>query len=507
MLSFRNFLGRSYYKVRIIITFSAVTIILVIIMSRVGYIFIKDLYLNQLSEQVNIITKMISSHLDKKYLEFFNVGIPTKSADDYFLEQFYKNSDAKFISEIFIFDEELKIVIHSDPMKTRGETEPKLFLNQKEIYDLNVTDAVTSLPFKGDDGNWYLWGFCRLNNKYWLAVRESAVRFEKVESFSTLFWFIGSGGILLTILVSFFVAKKITQPIDSLVEFSGEIGKGNFKVHAPQKMKGEFDILTKSMNNMKLSLAENHREREKILAQIAHEIRNPLGGIELLANLVKENLSSQKITVSQNGSLKEELPDELESIQQFEKNKDYLNKILKEINILKSLITSYLSYSRPVPSNPSWIILPELLNEVKDIFRERLNKKDIHLSIASDLNIIYFDEDHLRQILVNLFANSLESLRANGIITVKSYKKLNQWIISVGDNGPGIAENDLQRVFDPFFTTKKNGTGLGLAISKKLCLENNAELHVQNNAEKGATFTLVKNIVQQTDKISNKRSV
>lgn len=475
-------------------------------MSRVGYVFIRDLYLNQLGEQVNIVTKMISSHLDKKYLEFFSVGIPTKSADDYFREQFYKNSDSKFISEIFIFDEEFKIVVHSDPMKTRGETEPKLFLNQKEIFDLVVNEALPSLPFKGDDGNWYLWGFSRLNTKYWLAVRESAARFEKVESFSTLFWLIGLGGILLTILVSLFVAKKITQPIDILVEFSGEIGKGNFKINAPEKMKGEFNILTRAMDNMKLSLAENHREREKILAQIAHEIRNPLGGIELLANLVKENLSSQKIAVSQNGSLKEEIPDEFESIEQFEKNKDYLNKILKEINVLKSLITSYLNFSRPVPANPSWIILPELLNEVKDIFIDRLNEKDLHLFINSDLNILYFDEDHLRQLLVNLVANSVEALRDGGIITIKSYKKLNQWVISVSDNGPGIAENDLQFVFDPFFTTKKNGTGLGLAISKKLCLENNAELTAQNNPGKGAMFTIIKNAEQQTNIISNKRS-
>ena len=501
MLSFRKFIGNSYYKIRVIITFGVVTIILVVIMSRVGYVFIKDLYLNQLGEQVSIVTKMISSHLDKKYLEFFNVGIPTKSADDYFREQFYKNSDSKYISEIFIFDEEFKIVVHSDPMKARGETEPKLFLNQKEIYDLVVNEAVPSLPFKGDDGNWYLWGFSRLNTKYWLAVRESAVRFEKVESFSTLFWFIGLGGILLTILVSFFVAKKITQPIDSLVEFSGEIGKGNFKINAPEKMKGEFDILTRAMDNMKFSLAENHKEREKILAQIAHEIRNPLGGIELLANLVKENLSSQKIAVSQNGSLKEELPDEFESSQQLEKNKEYLNRILKEINVLKSLITSYLSYSRPVPANPSWIILHDLLKEVKDIFKAQIKDKDQHIVVNPELNIHYFDEDHLRQILLNLVTNSIESLPAGGIISIKSYKRQNQWIISVSDNGPGIAENDLQHVFDPFFTTKKNGTGLGLAISKKLCLENNAEIQVQNNSNKGVTFTVTKNSEPQTKKL------
>ena len=497
MISFRKFLGRSYYKISVIITFSIVTIILVIIMSSVGYIFIRDLYLNQLSEQVNIITKMISMQLDKRYLEFFNIGRPTKSADDYFREQFYKNLDPEFLSEIFIFDNEFRIVIHSDPTKARGETEPKLFLNQKEIYDLNVNDAVTSLPFKGADGNWYLWGFCRLNVKYWLAVRESAARFEMVEDFSKLFWLIGSCGIILTILLSFWVAGKITKPIESLVSFSGEIGKGNFKISTPGAMKGEFDILAKAMDKMKQNLAENHKEREKILAQIAHEIRNPLGGIELLANLAKENLSRQPVIALQEKNGSGDSVSNIEFASQLEKNNEYLNKILKEVNVLKSLITAYLNYSRPLPAKPTWVDLPELLIQVKDIFNEQIKEKNINLVIDSAINVILFVEDHLRQIIVNLIANSLESVSNGGIIRIKSFYKNKQWIISVSDNGQGITQENLFHVFEPFFTTKKNGTGLGLAVSRKLCHENKAEIYVENNSNKGVTFTLVKDVVHQ----------
>ena len=211
----------------------------------------------------------------------------------------------------------------------------------------------------------------------------------------------------------------------------------------------------------------------KIADGIAHEIRNPLGGIELLANLARENL---------NGDLK---------------NKEYLDRILKEINGLKSLITSYLNYSRSVPVKPAWVGLPKLLNEVGDIFKKQLNEKDIHLTLDSGINIIYFDEDHLRQILINLIVNGMDSISSGGIIRISSGYKNKQWVISVSDNGSGIKEKDLLFIFDPFFTTKKNGTGLGLAISRKLCIENKAEIFAQNNPDKGTTFTIIKEVVNE----------
>jgi signal transduction histidine kinase len=493
MLSAQKFFGRSYYKIRVIITFSIVTMLLVVIMSRMGYVFIRDLYLDQLDEQVSIITKMISSELDKKYLELLDIGLPTKLTGDYFHEEFRKNMESELHSEIFIFDEQFRVVVHSNTAKVEGETEPKLFLNQKEIYDLGLNEASTSLPFKGEDGNWYLWGFYRLSNKYWLAVRESAARLERIEEFAVLFWYVGIGGTLFTILVSLLVAKRITKPIDKLVSFSSEIGKGDFKTVAPEGMKGEFEILAKAMDAMKQNLAENHKEREKILAQIAHEIRNPLGGIELLANLARENLSNRSLSSVYS------LPDSYgdAGLNGDLKNKEYLDRILKEVNGLKSLITSYLNYSRPVQIKPVWVSLPKLLSEVKDIFKKQLGEKGINLVIDSRINVIYFDEDHLRQILINLVINSIDSVPAGGTIRIISFYKDKQWVLSISDNGYGIKEEDLLYIFDPFFTTKKEGTGLGLAISRKLSIENKAKIAAQNNPDKGATFTILKEVVNE----------
>ncbi|MGE5846095.1 MAG: ATP-binding protein, partial [Ignavibacteria bacterium] len=124
------------------------------------------------------------------------------------------------------------------------------------------------------------------------------------------------------------------------------------------------------------------------------------------------------------------------------------------------------------------------------------------------LKTFLFDENHLKQILLNLLANCIESFSANRNsggsrdILIITKEENGSGLISVSDNGSGIAGENLKLIFNPFFTTKKNGTGLGLAISRKLCLENNAELHLEkgtDNDGKGATFVIAK----KTGRMSN----
>jgi polar amino acid transport system substrate-binding protein len=204
-----------------------------------------------------------------------------------------------------------------------------------------------------------------------------------------------------------------------------------------------------------------------MLAQIAHEIRNPLGGIELLTNLTKEDLAA--------GKVKEE----------------YLNKILLEINRLKSLISSYLNYSRPSQPSLSLTNISEIVSEVKNLFQNELNKKNAKLKLNAELIEIWFDKSHLRQVIMNLLSNSLEAIDLKGEITIHSFTKENKNYISISDNGVGITRENINHIFDPFYTTKKEGTGLGLAICKKLCAENNSQLLAESTSGKGTTFTII----------------
>ena len=465
-------LHRSYYKIRIILIFSIFTTALVIIASRVSYLFVKDLYLDQLKDQVKNSSGLIASQIDPAYLNILQLGSPTKTTQTYFQNIFNAYISVNKNCQLFIFDKSFKILVHSDKTYKTGIVEPRLLINKKEILDLNSHQSTTSLPFKGDDNNWYMWGFYRLTNSYWLCIRESAYRLEKVEGLSKTFWYLGITGVIIAIILSWFVARSISKPVDSLVKFSSDIGKGNLMIHAPSELKGEMLILSQALEKMKNGLLINQKEKENMLAQIAHEIRNPLGGIELLANLIREDLIKDN------------------------RNIDYADRIVKELNGLKFLISAYLNYSRPAPANPTWINIKEILSEVENLIYDKLHNKQIELTSENLLKNIYFDEEHLKHVLINLITNGIESIQQDGKINIATAKKKNKWEISVEDNGKGINAEDSNKIFEPFYTSRKDGTGLGLSISKKLCAENNAELIYER--KNGLTiFKIIKEVINE----------
>jgi signal transduction histidine kinase len=428
--------------------------------------FIRNIYLDQTKDQMMNLTTAIYKQIDKSYLDMLELGMPTETTENYFLDVFRKNLSNDKTNAAFLFDRDFKVYVHSNKNIKRGKEETQLILYRDEIFGIKPGGSSVTLPFKGDDYQWYLLSFFRMNDNFWLAVRESAQRLEKVEDFSKIFWLIGFGGTLITIITGWFLSRSITQPLDKLVSFSNQIGKGNFNISVPQKLKGEIKILADAMEKMRSDLSKNQKEKENMLAQIAHEIRNPLGGIELLANLTKEDLAKGKV------------------------KEKYLNKILSEINGLKSLISSYLNYSRPSSPSPSFTNISEVLNEVKNIFQNELNKKNVKLKLKIELNNIWFDNSHLRQVIMNLLSNAIDAVDIGGEINIHSFTKEYKNYISISDNGIGITKENLSHIFDPFYTTKKDGTGLGLAICKKLCAENNSQLSVESQIGKGTTFII-----------------
>lgn len=462
---------KSSLKSRIIVTFTLITVILVFFVAIVSYYFIRNLYLGQVSEQVRVITSLTAKQIQPKYLQLLDLGTPVPLIRHYFHDLFKKGADLVEQTEWLIFDENFNTVIHSDTTQILGIQKPQLILYRNEILKLGVDQVTSSLPFKGDDGAWYLWGFYRINKKYWLARQESADRLKRVENFAWFFFYTGIAGMFLTILVGYLLARAMTRPIDRLVKFSSQLGKGNFEYSIPEGMVGEIGILSVAMDKMRSDLLRNRKEREDMLAQIAHEIRNPLGGIELLANLTKEDMNKG------------------------EHNTEYLDKILNEVSALKLLITSYLNYSRPQPAQPEWVHLDHIKNEINQIVLNRLQEKSISFSFENTITKIWFDPGQLKQIFLNLLNNSFDAVEQGGMVSVRTHKNKNNWEIIISDNGLGIKPDNLPNVFEPFFTTKREGTGLGLAISKKLCQENHAQLSVKNNSSAGCTFFITKEII------------
>lgn len=462
------------FKTRIIITFSVLTALLVILLSRFSYVSVREIYLSQLSEHTEQLTRMISQQIDRRHLAYLEGAANNSLAHTFYINDLSDRVAGLQLPNAFIFDEKMIILVQTDRQRPSGQQDPRLLLNRTEITALAIGESRASRPFKGEDGLWYMWGFARLDNSRWLGIHENAGRLEKIESLATTYVALGLGGIALTIICGWLLARTLSRPIDRLIRFSRLLGEGNFETPLPEGISGELSLLATALDRMRDNIAQNQQEKAAMLAQIAHEIRNPLGGIELLTGLLKEDLQKQNLAA------------------------DYADTILKEVAGLKQLISDYLQFSRPMPPEQQWVSVSKTVRELAAIYggpgsaADKISENKAVAFTGEDLEL-YFDPHHLRQVLGNLIKNSLEISNGRTRIEIAAENNATGPGIRVSDNGPGIPEADLTNIFNPFFTTRPEGTGLGLAICQKLCLENHSSIRAENNPEAGCSFIISMN--------------
>jgi signal transduction histidine kinase len=152
--------------------------------------------------------------------------------------------------------------------------------------------------------------------------------------------------------------------------------------------------------------------------------------------------------------------------------------------------------------------LKEILGFVKEA---RLSKETVNLNLhvddvlrlmASDIEErgivlvrdygaipdIYVDPNRLKEAIVNIISNAIQSITGSGSIYIRTYRKKNDAVLEIRDSGKGIPESDLAFIFNPFFTTKLTGTGLGLAITHRIIQEHNGRIEVESEVDKGTVF-------------------
>ncbi|HHM02204.1 MAG TPA: HAMP domain-containing histidine kinase [Caldithrix abyssi] len=438
-------------KSRIITGFSSLTFLVVVVLSFVSYRTARDIYSDQIKEQMRQIAVLMGKGMDGRFLPLLRAG-KRDAASEYYESYLKKKALEVGLNSAFLFDNRYRILATSDSSAGRLFLE----LNRYELQQLEPGHAVTSLLFKGHDQKWYLWSFYRLSANCFLGLGEDAARLSYLDQLLRYFIMIGMGGLLLTVILARWIARQIGAPIQKLVEFSRHLGDGDFSKKAPRDIYGELTVLRDTMEQMRLDLSEQHREREQLLAQIAHEIRNPLGGIELLAGLIQEENTDNTSTRQKAGT------------------------ILRETSELKKYIASFIELNKPLEPQPEFVDPIVILSEVKNSLREMFTEKNICWQSEIKPVRIFFDRSHLRQILFNLVKNALEAVEQEGRVLVRGNFARGKYVLQVSDSGPGVTGEIRTNLFKPFFTTKVNGSGLGLAFSKKLCTLNGALLYLES---------------------------
>jgi two-component system sensor histidine kinase AtoS len=233
-------------------------------------------------------------------------------------------------------------------------------------------------------------------------------------------------------------------------------------------------------------LEERERLRDRLAslgemaAGIAHELKNPLAGIEVMAGLLRRQVSDSKDAQS------------------------LLADILSEAKLANAIVVEMLEFVRPVRLQVERTDLTDVLQQSVTMAESKAPRGNVVVTTKVEPGLPMLDGDHhqLSQVFTNLVANAFEALDGKGHITISAvtttieadpalagvHPPTPAVLVEVADDGPGISAELTDRIFNPFFTTKVTGTGLGLAIVRKIVDAHDGRIDVISAAATGTRF-------------------
>ena len=236
-------------------------------------------------------------------------------------------------------------------------------------------------------------------------------------------------------------------------------------------------------------LEERERLRDRLAslgemaAGIAHELKNPLAGIEVMAGLLRRQVPDSKDAQS------------------------LLADIISEAKLANAIVVEMLEFVRPLRLQVERTDVAEVLHQAITLAETKASRGDIAVKVdlAPDLPVIEGDHHQLCQVFTNLLTNAFEALEGRGSITITATVGALQEafalephpststptvVVDVADDGPGVPTDLTDRIFNPFFTTKPQGSGLGLAIVRKIIDAHDGRIDVNSSRETGTRFRI-----------------
>ncbi len=321
-------------------------------------------------------------------------------------------------------------------------------------------------------------------------------------------------GIAATVIgvtgLSWLLAGYVTAPIRALSEAAHGLARGEFEhalLDTPPRRRDEIGALHAAFGHMAHQLKDRHlrlqtrvglteAELRKVEARlkgtleaaarserlaalgrlasgVAHEVRTPLTSLKLFLQSVQDDIAVSP-----------------------EQSEDY-RVAMRQVARIEATINHFLNFARPQAPVLVDVDFVRLLDEALEVVQPRANQQEVEVErrIEPSLPTVRGDLRQLGEVLVNLFVNALEAMPDGGRLTIAvatepDPTRADRVRIDVSDTGPGIAQEDLDRLFEPFYTTKAAGSGLGLAITGGIVERHGGSLHVESRLGRGTTFSV-----------------
>ncbi len=288
------------------------------------------------------------------------------------------------------------------------------------------------------------------------------------------------GGLILAIIFGYLLSSGFTKPIENLTWAADRLASGDFTARVNYSGRGELANLTDTFNEMAADLEDYRRkliESERIAAfsmmarKVAHEIRNPLTPIRIAIEDLRRAYDASD-------------PNFETAFKQSTKT------VLEEVTSLSKIVDEFSEFAKFPSPKLARDDLNEIVNSAVPLFSKLIDSGTISVELSRKSLPVMADREQIRRALINLVKNGLEAIPSTGHVTIRTILADKNAILTVSDNGSGLAPNVKQNLFTPYFTTKSGGSGLGLVIVKKIVSEHDGKIKIADQISGGAVATI-----------------
>lgn len=429
---------------------------------------------HELGQRLEAIAASAATQIRGKYL--------TELAPGDEAERGYQNAVKKLSAvasstgaRLFVFDDRYTSHADTRPDLALGTHYFRAELDRQELERVfRAGRTASSVTFVGTDGETYKTGYAPVRASETepqivlaIGAQAPARYFTRLADLRERLFEWGAGLLVVSVLAAVVATLFLTRNLRRLAAAAQRIGAGDLRAPVHVRSFDELGALGRAMEQMRQQLAERDARTQRMLAGIAHEVRNPLAGMALFTGLLREELDDG------------------------DPRRGHVERIRNEIGYLERVVSDFLEYARRPAPELAEVACAPLLAEVAQLAATAA----IAVEVVAPAGVVArADRALLRRAVLNLATNAVQAAtaageRGAGAVRLSAARAGDDVVLAVWNRGAAIPAAIADRLFEPFFTTREKGTGLGLAFVREIATDHGGRVELAS-ASGETTFTL-----------------
>ncbi|MFP2959810.1 ATP-binding protein [Myxococcus sp. 1LA] len=450
---------------RLLVAFLVPTLLFVAVAGTAVYQLARVILEEELGTSLSAIAAATATQVHGERLLTVEPGDDVASTRTWrnFVRTFESIAAASGVRRIYAVDTQGRVRVDVGGGLPVGAEMPELARDRLELTRVfEGTRGASQVLFTGSDGRLYKTGYAPILHEGRVVgavgVEGSAAFFGPLQQLSRTFATMGAVALTALAVIAVVTARGLARPLRRLMTSALRIGRGDLTTPVPPEPTLEIGVLARELEDMRGALESRDRQLKMMLAGVAHEVRNPIGGIALFSGILKEDL--QAGAHAEAGA--------------------HVERIQREVAYLQRIVEDFLAFAREQPLARAHVEAPALLSVACELMAAEASARDVAVDIDAAPAVLEADGSLLTAALVNLVKNAVQASPPGGRVQVSGASNGGHYTIQVRDTGPGVPGAERERIFEPFFTTREKGTGLGLPLARKIALAHGGALRLDS---------------------------